>query len=206
MKIFNTEQIRAWDAYTIENEPIASVELMNRAAQAFADWFVSIYPDPQRPVVVVAGTGNNGGDGVAVARLLHWEMREVKVLVCDFGGKRSADFEAQFQKLICGGARQFVLDCSELDRISSAGLRTFLRVVRQLTNAGGRMTLHTLGETIERDIKSMGYATMLRLFPNEEEKEFIDDANFKLWKDALKRRDEEKGEGGGSGSKKEEKK
>lgn len=81
----------------------------------------------------------------------------------------AADFEAQFEKLIRGGARQFVLDCSELDRISSAGLRTFLRVVRQLTNAGGRMTLHTLGETIERDIKSMGYATMLRLFPNEEE-------------------------------------
>lgn len=81
----------------------------------------------------------------------------------------AADFEAQFQRLISGGARQFVLDCSELDRISSAGLRTFLRVVRQLTNAGGRMTLHTLRETIERDIKSMGYATMLRLFPNEEE-------------------------------------
>jgi NAD(P)H-hydrate epimerase len=97
MKIFNTEQIRAWDAYTIENEPIASVELMNRAAQAFADWFVSMYPDPQRPVVVVAGTGNNGGDGLAVARLLHWEMRELKVLVCDFDGRRSPDFEAQLK-------------------------------------------------------------------------------------------------------------
>jgi anti-anti-sigma factor len=81
----------------------------------------------------------------------------------------AADFETQFQTLICGGARQFVLDCSELDRVSSAGLRTFMRVVRRLANAGGRMTLHSLGETIERDIKSMGYATMLRFFPNEEE-------------------------------------
>ncbi|GAB4488708.1 MAG: bifunctional ADP-dependent NAD(P)H-hydrate dehydratase/NAD(P)H-hydrate epimerase [Saprospiraceae bacterium] len=95
MKIFNTEQIRAWDAYTIENEPIASVELMNRAAKVFTDWFVSCYPDPQIPVVVFAGTGNNGGDGVAVARLLHWQMREMRVVVCDFGGKRSPDFEAQ---------------------------------------------------------------------------------------------------------------
>ena len=95
MKIFNTEQIRAWDAYTIENEPIASTELMNRAAKAFADWFVSLYPDLQRPVVVFAGTGNNGGDGLAVARLLHWQMREVKVVVCDFSGKRSPDFEVQ---------------------------------------------------------------------------------------------------------------
>lgn len=81
----------------------------------------------------------------------------------------SVDFEARFQRLIRGGARQFVLDCSGLDRISSAGLRTFLHVVRQLTHAGGRMTLHTLGETIERDVKSMGYATMLRLYPNEDE-------------------------------------
>ncbi len=79
------------------------------------------------------------------------------------------DFEARFRTLINGGARQFVLDCSELDRISSAGLRAFLRIVRQLTNAGGRMTLHSLKKTIERGFKSMGYATMLRFFPNEEE-------------------------------------
>lgn len=95
MKVFNTEQIRAWDAYTIENEPIASVELMNRAAKVFADWFVLRYADPQIPVVIFAGTGNNGGDGVAVARLLHWQMREVKVIICDFAEKRSPDFEAQ---------------------------------------------------------------------------------------------------------------
>lgn len=99
MKIFNTAQIRAWDAYTIENEPVASIELMNRAAKAFSDWFVSKYPNPQRTVVVFAGTGNNGGDGLAVARLLHWQMYEVKVLVCDFSGKRSPDFESQLKTL-----------------------------------------------------------------------------------------------------------
>lgn len=99
MKIFNTEQIRAWDSYTIENEPIESIELMNRAAQAFTDWFAGIYDDPKRPVIVFAGTGNNGGDGLAVARQLHWMMYEVKVVVCDFGGQRSPDFEAQLKLL-----------------------------------------------------------------------------------------------------------
>lgn len=100
MKILNTAQIRAWDAYTIENEPIASLELMNRAAQAFVDWFVAQYPhSPQRPITVFAGTGNNGGDGLAVARLLHWRMFEVKVIVCDFNGKRSPDFQAQLNLL-----------------------------------------------------------------------------------------------------------
>jgi len=95
MKIYSTAQTRAWDAYTIENEPIASVDLMNRAAQVFTDWFVQTYPDNTRPVVVFCGTGNNGGDGVAVARLLHWLGFEAKVVVCDFAEKRSADFELQ---------------------------------------------------------------------------------------------------------------
>ncbi len=97
MKIFNIGQIRDWDAYTIENEPIASVELMNRASKTFADWFISTYPDPKRLITVFAGTGNNGGDGLAVARLLHWQMREVKVVICDFSGKRSPDFQEQLR-------------------------------------------------------------------------------------------------------------
>ncbi|MBK6994462.1 MAG: NAD(P)H-hydrate dehydratase [Lewinellaceae bacterium] len=99
MKIYSTAQTRAWDAYTIENEPIASVNLMNRAAQVFTDWLVQIYPDNTRPVVVFCGTGNNGGDGVAVARLLHWLGFDAKVVVCDFAAKRSADFEAQIALL-----------------------------------------------------------------------------------------------------------
>jgi len=99
MKIYTTSQIRAWDAFSIENEPITSLELMNRAAQVFTGWFIQTYPDTTRPVVIFCGTGNNGGDGVAVARLLHWYGFEAKVVVCDFAGKRSADFQAQIDEL-----------------------------------------------------------------------------------------------------------
>ena len=99
MRIFSVAQIRTWDQYTIENEPVTSVELMNRAARAFCEWFTKIYDDPQRPVIVIAGTGNNGGDGLAVARYLHQQFYEAKVLVYDFGGKKSADFQAQMELL-----------------------------------------------------------------------------------------------------------
>lgn len=99
MKLYSAAQIREWDAYTIEHEPIASLDLMNRAAEAFTRWFTRHYPDPQRPVLVFCGTGNNGGDGVAVSRLLHWLGYDAKVVVCDFAGKRSADFEAQIDLL-----------------------------------------------------------------------------------------------------------
>jgi len=95
MKIFTTDQIRAWDQYTIKNEPIPSVELMNRAARVFTAWFIDNFPTTNRPVVVIAGTGNNGGDGLAVARYLHQFFYEAKVLVYHFGEKKSADFEEQ---------------------------------------------------------------------------------------------------------------
>lgn len=104
MKIFTVNQIRAWDAYTIEHEPISSVDLMNRAAQAFTDWFAGIYTDTGRPVYIIAGTGNNGGDGVAAARLLHFRFYTVKIIVCDFSGKHSADFDAQIRDLPPRGA------------------------------------------------------------------------------------------------------
>ena len=95
MKIFSASQIRAWDAYTIENEPVASLELMNRASQVFVNWFAKQYPDQERRVIVCCGTGNNGGDGLAVARMLHLANYEAKVLVCDFAGRHSTDFDAQ---------------------------------------------------------------------------------------------------------------
>lgn len=115
MRIFDTKQTRAWDRFTIENEPITPVDLMNRAAAAFTDWFTGMYRDTKRPVVILAGTGNNGGDGVAVARLLHWQMYDVYLVVCDFGGKRSPEFEAQLALLPKGLQPRFMTHPQQLD-------------------------------------------------------------------------------------------
>jgi NAD(P)H-hydrate repair Nnr-like enzyme with NAD(P)H-hydrate epimerase domain len=73
MKILSVEQIREADQFTIDNEPIASIDLMERAAAAFAHWFHERYLDlfEGNRVAIVCGMGNNGGDGLAVARLLH---------------------------------------------------------------------------------------------------------------------------------------
>ncbi len=99
MKIYAAKETREWDAYTIENEPITSVNLMTRAAQVFSDWFIETYPNIDIPVVIFCGTGNNGGDGVAVARLLHWLGFGTKVVVCDFAAQHSTDFDAQIALL-----------------------------------------------------------------------------------------------------------
>jgi hydroxyethylthiazole kinase-like uncharacterized protein yjeF len=99
MKIYSSIQTREWDAFTIQNEPITSLDLMNRAALRFTDWFVQTYPNQTQPVQIFCGTGNNGGDGVAVARLLDWLGFTAKVVVCDFAKKHSDDFDAQIALL-----------------------------------------------------------------------------------------------------------
>lgn len=97
MRIFSTEQIRAWDAYTIAHEPIASIDLMERASRAFVDWFYLKF-DHTHSVIVVCGTGNNGGDGLAIARMLHDWRYAVSVLIVD-SGHRSPDFSANLDRL-----------------------------------------------------------------------------------------------------------
>ncbi len=69
MKILNAQQIRDWDATTMRRQHIPSLTLMERAAVACVDWIVARYP-AKTPFIVMCGTGNNGGDGLAITRLL----------------------------------------------------------------------------------------------------------------------------------------
>ncbi len=99
VKILSVEQIRALDAWTIEHEPIASLDLMERAAHAFKNWFVEHYPNRRRPVRIFCGPGNNGGDGLAAARLLAQDFYEVEVWWCRIGTRTSPDFDANLARL-----------------------------------------------------------------------------------------------------------
>lgn len=69
MKIFPSSSVRKLDAYTIEHEPIASIDLMERAAQALTEAICEGW-DAETPVIAFAGPGNNGGDALAVARMM----------------------------------------------------------------------------------------------------------------------------------------
>lgn len=99
MKIFNTRQIRDLDASTIAQEPIASIDLMERAAMTFVEWFVALFPDSSQRVAIYCGPGNNGGDGLAVARLLHQRFYVVQVVYCAIGNGTSPDFRKNWERL-----------------------------------------------------------------------------------------------------------
>jgi len=98
MKILNAEQIRSLDAYTINNEPISSVDLMEKASKAFVSWFVNCF-DVSRSVLVFCGKGNNGGDGLAIARLLVDNGFQVQVFVIAYTETASADFTKNLERL-----------------------------------------------------------------------------------------------------------
>lgn len=98
MKIFSVEQIRAMDAYTIAHEPISSIDLMERAAQAFVRWFINQYVNT-RPIAVFCGKGNNGGDGLAIARILSSCGYEVQVYIVEYTSNASDDFRQNLARL-----------------------------------------------------------------------------------------------------------
>ncbi len=98
MKIFTSTQIHELDKYTIEHEPIPSLDLMERAAKAMTQAITNMYPT-SAPFVVFAGPGNNGGDALAVARLLAEKNYQVSVYLFNINGKLSPDCSANKDRL-----------------------------------------------------------------------------------------------------------
>ena len=90
MKIFTSSQIHELDQYTIEHEPVRSIDLMERAARALTAAIVDEWTKTT-PVIVFAGPGNNGGDALAVARMLAGHNFIVKVYLFNIHNKLSAD-------------------------------------------------------------------------------------------------------------------
>lgn len=98
MKIFTKEQIRECDRYTILNDQISSIKLMERAAQSCVNW-ISEHCKNHKKFVIFCGNGNNGGDGFAIARLLHAEGFDVDVFVSSPKSKFSDDAQVNFERL-----------------------------------------------------------------------------------------------------------
>ena len=98
MKILSAGQIRLWDQFTIENEPISSINLMERAAGKCVEWILSNYPDAIS-FSIFCGKGNNGGDGLAIARMLLQQNYRVSIYILEFGHLGTDDFQTNLARL-----------------------------------------------------------------------------------------------------------
>lgn len=98
MKIFSASQIKEWDSYTIQNEPVKSIDLMERAAVAFSNWLTRHF-NKNTSFKLFCGSGNNGGDGLAIARHLSEKKYTVSVFIIKKNKSGSADFESNLKRL-----------------------------------------------------------------------------------------------------------
>jgi len=98
MKILPVDKIREADEYTIHNEPIASIDLMERAATNLYNKIKVGLATGQR-IHIFAGIGNNGGDGLVLARLLHDDGFEIKTWIVHYSDQFSPDFQANLERL-----------------------------------------------------------------------------------------------------------
>lgn len=114
MKILTSKQIRELDKYTIENEPIESINLMERAAKAITRSITHIW-SVKTNVVVFAGPGNNGGDALAVARMLCDQGYKVKAFLFNISNKLSADCATNKERLMNILADDFIEVVDEFD-------------------------------------------------------------------------------------------
>ncbi|MFT5969590.1 MAG: hydroxyethylthiazole kinase-like uncharacterized protein yjeF [Flavobacteriales bacterium] len=98
MKILSGQQIRDWDTFTIANEPISSYSLMERAGERLLAEIMPLL-EGNNTICIFCGKGNNGGDGLVLARLLHFRKVPVLVYIVAHSPNGSPDFEANILRL-----------------------------------------------------------------------------------------------------------
>lgn len=98
MKLLSAQQIQQWDAFTMQHEPIESIDLMERAAQQCVDWLVEKNLIHHK-IKIFCGKGNNGGDGLVIARLLLHKGFSVFIYILELGAKGTNDFQVNLHRL-----------------------------------------------------------------------------------------------------------
>ncbi len=98
MKILPVNLIREADAYTIKHNPIRSIDLMEKAAEACVDWILDHYKNTEH-FEIYCGQGNNGGDGLAIARLLCEKDYDVYVHLVKTSSKPTKDYKINLDRL-----------------------------------------------------------------------------------------------------------
>lgn len=124
MKILSVDKIRDADAYTIKHEPISSLDLMERASEKLFMW-VCEYVDNKKSIEIFVGLGNNGGDGLALGRMLMNEGYEVSINVLRYSDNITDDFQINYDRLL-DLDKHVVKNISSLDEFNAVDENTVI--------------------------------------------------------------------------------
>ena len=106
-KLFETSRIKEIDKYTIENEPIDSIDLVERASSVFVNEFCRRFTSRQNKIYVFAGQGNNGADALAIASMLIEKGYNVFTYLINPMDMLTEECEINKQRLIEDGNKKF---------------------------------------------------------------------------------------------------
>ena len=115
LNLLTSKQTREVDSHTISTKPISSIDLMEEASRAFVNAFRNEFADKTELISIYCGTGNNGGDGLAVARMLKEDGYVIHVIVARFTEKSSIEFETNLKKLSLTGIS--ILEISDVGEL-----------------------------------------------------------------------------------------
>lgn len=99
LDILSGSKVKVLDKAYIQSEKIESWQLMECAATQFSDWLLESYPDSEREVIIFCGPGNNGGDGLAIARLISGFFKSITVVFFEDVEKCSSDYQVNWLRL-----------------------------------------------------------------------------------------------------------
>ena len=99
MFILNSHQIAAADKATITNNNISSLDLMEHAAKQCFNWIHTRLHGHNIKIHVFCGIGNNGGDGLVIARYLYENGYNVNCYIVNFSEKRTDEFLVNYNRL-----------------------------------------------------------------------------------------------------------
>jgi hydroxyethylthiazole kinase-like uncharacterized protein yjeF len=173
VKIFSAEQIKNRDSFTIENEPVASIDLMERAAKACTNWIIGKFRNTTS-FKIFCGKGNNGGDGLAIARLLIENNFPVSVYIVESNSSGSGDFNINLQRLKEMSPAIYFFESPEhfpeikkdeiiIDALFDTGLNKkpsgiFKKLILHLNNSGAQIISTDIPSGLYTDINSNGNA------------------------------------------------
>lgn len=151
MQILTANQIHDWDQYTILNEPVSAIDLMERAASTCYDWLM-VHGYQYKRFSIFCGKGNNGGDGLVIARLLSRSEHDVTVYILEFGHKGTEEFQANLGRLHETGAIiKFISGPETIQAIPAGDI-----VIDSLLGSGLNRPLEGLTAVVVQHINTSG--------------------------------------------------
>lgn len=120
--LLTSGQMRNADAFTIQKMGLSAIELMEKAASAFVEVFSREVVDREQAIAVVCGQGNNGADGLAIARLLAASgYRDIKVYLTQFSERETEEYQTNLKRLKMQDIHPVLITAAtQLDQLNAA--------------------------------------------------------------------------------------